>query len=105
MSTKFPLTIFVMELFESLRNGRCFLKLDWVPREANQMADDLTNLKFDCFDMQSRVRWDPGQQQWCVLDRFMKHAKEFHEELKLKRTEVRPPLPKKRKKEKSLGPW
>ena len=105
MSTKFPLTIFVMELSESLRNGKCFLKLDWVPREANQMADDLTNLKFDCFDMQSRVRWDPRQQQWCVLDKFMKHAKEFHEELKLKRAEVRPPLSKKRKKEKSLGPW
>eukprot|EP00435_Cladocopium_sp_Y103_P068936 s20_g32.t1 len=49
MSTKFPLTIFVMELSECLRKGRCFLKLGWVPRDSNQMADDLTNLKFDSF--------------------------------------------------------
>ena len=66
MSTKFPLTIFIMEMSESLRLGRCNLKLDWVPREWNQLADDLTNQKFDMFSLQDRVRWDPFQQEWLV---------------------------------------
>ena len=66
-----------MELSESLRLGRCFLKLQWVPRESNQMADDLTNLKFDAFDLDARVRWRPEEQSWCVLEKFMKHAREF----------------------------
>ena len=71
MSTKFPLTIFVMELSGSLREGKCYLQLDWVPRDSNQMADDLTNLKFDSFESQQRVRWDPRKQRWCVLDTFL----------------------------------
>ena len=104
MSTKFPLTIFVMELSESLRTSRCFLHLDWVPRDLNQLADDLTNEKFEAF-VARRVRWIPQEQPWIVLDKFMRFAKEYHEEMKTKKAEVRQVLPQKRKAEKVLGPW
>ena len=71
----------------------------------NQMADDLTNSKFDSFDLRRRICWNPLEQQWCVLDQFMKHAGEFHEEMKL-RKDQNPPLKKgKRKRDDKLDPW
>eukprot|EP00435_Cladocopium_sp_Y103_P058340 s2357_g20.t1 len=56
MSTKFPLTILIMELSESLRLGRCNLSLDWIPRDLNQLADDLTNEQFEKFQAEARVQ-------------------------------------------------
>ena len=69
------------------------------------MADDLTNLKFDAFDLDARVRWRPEEQSWCVLEKFMKHAREFHDEMKRKKSQPAEPPPKKRKGDKGLGPW
>ena len=37
MSTKFPLTLLVMELSETLRARNCLINLEWVPREQNQL--------------------------------------------------------------------
>ena len=67
MSTKFPLTVLVMELSESLRLGNSFLALDWLRRDKNQLADDLSNMDFKHFDLRARVRWLPDQQEWQVL--------------------------------------
>eukprot|EP00435_Cladocopium_sp_Y103_P066703 s951_g29.t1 len=105
MSTKFPLTIFVMELAETLRLGRCALMLDWLQRDDNQLADDLTNMKFDKFEMSKRVRWSPFVQRWHVLTKFMEHSKEFHEEMKKRKLEVVPPEPKRKKLGRNLEPW
>ena len=106
MSTKFPLTVFIMELSESLRCGRCCLTLDWIPREANQMADDLTNEKFDSFNQEDRVRWDPKLQSWHVLDEFMLHANSFHAEMSKRKDEPHAPQPKgKKRKTSALEPW
>jgi hypothetical protein len=41
MSTKFPLTVLVMELSESLRLGNCCLLLDWLSKTK-------TNLRTTC---------------------------------------------------------
>ena len=105
MSTKFPLTVFIMEISESLRLGRCNLTLDWVPREWNQMADDLTNQKFDKFSLQDRIRWDPFQQEWLVLEEFMVHANGFHDEMRKRKSEPQVQMPRKRKRVSSLKPW
>ncbi|CAL1173513.1 unnamed protein product [Cladocopium goreaui] len=105
MSTKFPLTIFIMEMSESLRLGRCNLTLDWVPREWNQLADDLTNQKFDKFSLQDRIRWDRFQQEWLVLEEFMAHANSFHDETRKRKSEPQVQMPRKRKRVSSLKPW
>ena len=55
MSTKFPLTILLMEMSEQLRSRNAVLGLSWLPRESNTEADDLTNGKFDRFDAALRV--------------------------------------------------
>ena len=90
MSTKFPLTVLVMEL----------------RRDRNQLADDLSNMKFDSLNMELRVRWVPQEQKWHVLTKFLQHAKEFHEEMRKRKTESSPKEPtKKRARTKGLGPW
>ena len=50
MTSKFPSTLILMELAEELTVKRCELKLHWLRRDENQLADDLTNEKFDSFD-------------------------------------------------------
>ena len=45
-----------MELAEELTAKRCELKLHWLGRDDNQLADDLTNEKFDAFDKEFRIR-------------------------------------------------
>ena len=81
MSTKYPLTVLIMELSETLRTRDCELCLEWIPREKNQLADDLTNEKFDHFPMELRVKFVGGDTKWLVLDSLLKKAQEFHEEL------------------------
>ena len=81
MSTKYPLTLLVMELSESLRQRRCELHLQWYRRDGNQWADDLTNGVFEKFDPKLRLRWDGGRCPWRVLTNFLGHAKQYHEEL------------------------
>lgn len=106
MSTKFPLTIFLMELAETLRLGGCNLKLDWIRRDFNQLADDLTNQKFDHFDAASRARWRTEEEQWHVLETFMAHANSFHTEMSKRKSDtVRDPCDKRRKKQKGLSAW
>ena len=100
------LTVLVMELSESLRLGHCYLALDWLRRDRNQLADDLSNMKFDSFNMEQRVRWVPQEQKWHVLTRFLQHAKEFHEEMRERKMEPSPKeSAKKRARTKGLGPW
>ncbi|CAL1153955.1 unnamed protein product [Cladocopium goreaui] len=81
MSTKFPLTLLVLELSETLRLRNCELGLEWIPREYNQLADDLTNEDFSKFPGERRVQWVGGNTKWYVLDGLMDKAKEFFTEL------------------------
>ena len=67
ISTKFPLTILLMELSEQLRTRNASLSLRWVPRLDNQPADDLTNNKFDLFESSLRIDIDPAKLPFLVL--------------------------------------
>ena len=46
-SARFPLCLIPMELGAQLEARGSRLSTAWAPREQNQAADDLTNLKFD----------------------------------------------------------
>ena len=106
MSTKYPLTILIMELSETLRTRGCELHLEWIPRERNQLADDLTNQDFKHFSLDSRVQFVGGDTRWLVLDGLMAKAQEFHMELAEERKrKVTDPKPVKNKKRKKLDPW
>ena len=80
MSTKYPLTILIMELSETLRTRDCELNLQWVPRDLNQLADDLTNQKFDSFPSDKRIQFVGGDTKLLVLDSLMHKAQELARE-------------------------
>jgi hypothetical protein len=106
MSTKYPLTILIMELSETLRTRDCELNLQWVPRDLNQLADDLTNQKFDSFPSDKRIQFVGGDTKWLVLDSLMHKAQEFHEELaREKKRKSSNPKPKGANKKRKMEPW
>ena len=55
-STKWPLFGVLMQMVSMLARHNKLLRLSWRPREQNQEADDLTNLKFDGFDIKLRQK-------------------------------------------------
>ncbi|OLQ05332.1 hypothetical protein AK812_SmicGene11523 [Symbiodinium microadriaticum] len=55
MTTKFPSTLILMELAEELSTKNCELQLQWIRRDLNQLADDLTNENFASFDPNLRI--------------------------------------------------
>ena len=71
MSTKWPLTVLLIELAEHLRAASVQLHLRWVPRDSNTEADDLTNEKFDAFDQALRINLEGNAIPWLVLPRIM----------------------------------
>ena len=78
MTSKFPSTLFLMELAEELTAKRCELKLQWLRRHDNQLADDLTNQKFDAVYMDSRIPLKGEDMKWRILDKLMAGADNFH---------------------------
>ena len=96
MSTKYPLALLAMELSETLRARSCELNLHWIPRDRNQLADDLTNEKFDAFPSNLRRRFLGGNEQWIILEEMVYKSKEFFEELRVEKEESksRPKQPK-----------
>ena len=55
-STKWPVFGVLMQMVSMLAKHNKLLRLSLRPREQNQEADDLTNLKFDGFDIQLRKK-------------------------------------------------
>ena len=100
-----PLTLLVMEISETLRSRDCELYLEWIRRDKNQLADDLTNEEFKHFDFEQRVRWNGGCCEWMVLHRFLKHARDYHSELVSEKTSKAPRVTTARKRKAKLEQW
>ena len=77
MSTKWPLTVLLVELSEELRSRKVALGLDWLPREENQEADDLSNVKTTDFDESLRVHFAAADLTWHVLVGMMQASQEL----------------------------
>eukprot|EP00435_Cladocopium_sp_Y103_P046701 s631_g13.t1 len=82
MSTKYPLTLLLMELAEELRERDVGMDLEWIRREDNTVADDLSNGRCDAFDPQLREEVTAEKLRWLVLGDLQKRSEEFYEELK-----------------------
>ena len=85
MSTKYPLTLLVIEACELMRACDGFATLSWVRRDGNQTADDLTNGKFEDFDEQRRRRPWKEDMQWLVLDELERDSRVLYEEIQEKK--------------------
>ena len=82
MSTKFPLTLLVMELAEEMRANGTTVELSWIRRDENQGADDLTNENFEKFDEEKRVHLKGSDIRWRVMDELMEGSMKLYEEVR-----------------------
>ncbi|CAE8707868.1 unnamed protein product [Polarella glacialis] len=74
MTTKYPITLILMEVSEQLRSRGMEMSVTWKRRDENQEADDLTNLVFDKFSPELEVKVDPLNLKWLVLPGLMKSS-------------------------------
>ena len=81
LSTKFPLTVLLIELSEQLRIREVELHLVWIPRKENQEADDLTNEMFEKFSQENRTLVDPLNLKWIVLTDLMKASVDLYSDI------------------------
>ncbi|CAK9098833.1 unnamed protein product [Durusdinium trenchii] len=96
LSTKYPVTLLVIEVAETLRRLDTFATLTWVRRDGNVLADALTNEDFGAFDPRYREAIDDKNLQWYVLDDLLQGSEELFNEIKVHKQ-------KKRETNKTLG--
>eukprot|EP00435_Cladocopium_sp_Y103_P016869 s1943_g4.t1 len=81
MSTKFPLTILLIELAEELRMQDRRMDLEWVRREENTEADDLSNGNCEEFDAAMRVDFKGNCEDWLILDKVQMRGEELYKDI------------------------
>ena len=55
------------------------MKAQWSPRERNQEADDLSNLRTDGSDPENEVKVDFEDRSWFVMPQLLESGRNFHE--------------------------
>ena len=85
ISTSYSLCCVAMELAVQLERRGARLDLEWCPRELNQEADDLSNLKVDAFRPELRLHVDPQKLPFIVLPQLMEAGSEFYKEVRAAR--------------------
>eukprot|EP00969_Alexandrium_andersonii_P268105 11847535-Alexandrium_andersonii.AAC.1 len=61
-----------------MRHQGIALALEWVPREENEEADQLSNLITSSFDASREVTVDPAAISWRVMDQLMPAAERLY---------------------------
>ena len=105
MTTKYPSMLVLMETAEELSHKNCELQLQWIRRDINQLADDLTNEEFKEFDPDLRIVLEGKNFKWRILDRLLAHADSFYSELATRKREAPVRVQKFGRKVRKLNPW
>lgn len=113
MSTRFPLTLVIMELSEQLKVRNLELHLGWIQRDSNQPADDLTNDKFGGFSDELRIQKKGEDLDWLVMGELLASSQLLYDEIAGRKQERRVTFqepavehrPKAKRKRAVLGPW
>eukprot|EP00438_Fugacium_kawagutii_P006907 Skav221031 [mRNA] locus=scaffold576:209066:211813:- [translate_table: standard] len=89
LSTKFPITLMVIEVSEMLRKEGAHATLTWVRRDENEAADDLTNEVFTKFKAENRVEIKSENVEWVVMDQLMETSAELYTKIRTLKEEDR----------------
>ena len=76
---RYPLAAVVMELACELKGRGLLPEVSWTPREANQEADDLSNMKIEAFNPALRVEVDFKAIDWHVLPQALQWGRELRD--------------------------
>lgn len=82
LSTKYPITILVIEVAETLRRCDAFATLTWVRRDGNVLADALTNEDFSSFDPRKRETVCEKELRWHVMKELLQSSEKLFNEIK-----------------------
>ena len=85
MTSKFPSVVILAELAEQLRARQAELSLQWIPRDQNEEADDLTNSEFRRFRLDRRIPVEVESMKWLVMDSLMRSAEDIYQVVKAAR--------------------
>ena len=88
-TTKFPLVCLAMELALQMRARGTRLAVQWAPRDLNEEADALTNLKFEGFTPDLRIPVGLAEVEYQGLRDFLKVGKGFYAEVSTARAAAR----------------
>ena len=107
MTTKYPLAPILMELTAALALRGLWLNLEWVPRELNTQADELTNSNYSSFKEEHRMEVVWSKLPFGIMSALLDEGLKFEAELKeRKRLNLeQPPSFKRRRRAKDKTPW
>ena len=108
LTTKYPLAPVLMELSTQLATRSLWMDLEWLPRELNQEADDLTNENFSKLRPERRVHVAWKDLKFEYLEELTSLGMELQVEVLQRREEKKKAgtgRQKKRKRDSSLSPW
>ena len=85
LSTKFPVSLVLMELAYQMSQLNATLSLSWIPREQNEEADDLTKDRFEKFSPEKRMQVDLEKIGFSVIPELAEVAGRLDEDIRLKK--------------------
>ena len=77
LSNKWPVQAIHMQMVSRLHACRKICRLQWRPREENVEADDLTNLRFEKFNMDNRLDLKLSDLEFSLLDMLVASRASF----------------------------
>ena len=87
LSSKFPLSVILLELAAQLKKIGLELDLCWVPRDQNTEANSLTNEGFEGFRKENKTEKKLEEPGWLVMgELMMQKASELDAEVKFAKT-------------------
>ena len=111
LTARFPLCAVLVETVARMSKVGRTLQLNWLPRDQNQAADELTNELFHRFDPDLRVAIQIEEIKWEVLPGLVSYGIEMYDEVERTRkrrggsTEAPDTSEGKRKRQGALDPW
>ena len=82
-----------------------YLQLQWIRKDLNQLADDLTNEEFHFFDPGLRILLKGEEFSWRALDRPLVPSDSFYKELGVQKCQTPAKVSKFTRKVRKLNPW
>ena len=78
MSTKFPWNAILMEVAATLHSPQADLSLEWIPREQNIEADELSNGIQRRFSPENEMKIKTGELRFILLDELLDTGEELY---------------------------
>ena len=113
MTSKFLLCVILMEVAAEIQTRNFSLDLQWVPREQNAEADELSNSDPKRFDPENVIPVNMGNMKFIILDEMLHKGEKLHQGLEMEKakatTQMVPDKPKQKRKPgtslRATHPW